>query len=103
MDKVIRVGTRRDLATQGAADLRYWLSRPVHERLAAVEQLRQQYIAEHFDAEPRLQRVYRVTQRARAGVDLPIIHVDDFKTNKRATGRFKDLADLEALEGDPEG
>lgn len=37
-----------------------------------------------------------------AGVDLPIIHVDDFKTNKRATGRFKDLADLEALEGDPE-
>jgi hypothetical protein len=37
-----------------------------------------------------------------AGVDLPIIHVEDFKTNKRATGRFKDLADLEALEGDPE-
>ena len=37
-----------------------------------------------------------------AGLDLPIIHVDDFKTNKRATGRLKDLADLEALEGDPE-
>jgi hypothetical protein len=36
-----------------------------------------------------------------AGLDLPIIHVDDFKTNKRATGRFKDLADLEALESDP--
>ena len=36
-----------------------------------------------------------------AGLDLPIIHVEDFKTNKRATGRFKDLADLEALENDP--
>ena len=36
-----------------------------------------------------------------AGLDLPIIHIEDFKTNKRATGRLKDLADLEALEGDP--
>ena len=36
-----------------------------------------------------------------AGLDLPIIHVEDFKTNKRATGRFKDLADLEALENEP--
>lgn len=31
-------------------------------------------------------------------VTLPIIHVDDFKTNKRAVGRLQDLADLEALE-----
>jgi len=65
MDKAVHVGTRRSLIAQGAADLRYWLSRPPHERFAAVEQLRQQYIAEHFDAEPRLQRVYRVTQRQR--------------------------------------
>jgi hypothetical protein len=36
-----------------------------------------------------------------AGLGLPIIHVEDFKTNKRATGRFKDLADLEALEDKP--
>ncbi|MGH8797596.1 MAG: hypothetical protein ACREXI_11100, partial [Caldimonas sp.] len=32
-------------------------------------------------------------------VRLPIIHVDDFKINKRATGRLQDLADLQALEG----
>ena len=31
-------------------------------------------------------------------VTLPIIHLDDFKTNKRAVGRLQDLADLEALE-----
>lgn len=31
-------------------------------------------------------------------VTLPIIHVDDFKTNKRAVGRLQDLADLQTLE-----
>jgi hypothetical protein len=31
------------------------------------------------------------------GVDLPIISLADFKTNKRASGRAQDLADLEAL------
>ena len=35
-----------------------------------------------------------------AGVDLPIIGVDEFRANKRAVGRAKDLADLESL-GDP--
>lgn len=33
-----------------------------------------------------------------AGVRLNIIGLDDFKTNKRARGRLKDLADLESLE-----
>jgi hypothetical protein len=33
-----------------------------------------------------------------AGVALNIIGLEDFKTNKRATGRLKDLADLESLE-----
>jgi hypothetical protein len=31
------------------------------------------------------------------GVRLPVIGLEDFKANKRATGRFKDLADLESL------
>jgi hypothetical protein len=63
MDKAARISTRQELAVQGPADLRYWLSRPPHERFAALEQLRQQYIAEHFDVEPRLQRACRVTRR----------------------------------------
>ncbi len=32
-----------------------------------------------------------------AGLPLAIIGLDDFKTNKAATGRLKDLADLESL------
>lgn len=32
------------------------------------------------------------------GLRLDIIGLEDFKTNKRATGRLKDLADLEELE-----
>lgn len=39
-----------------------------------------------------------------AGVHLNIIGLEDFKTNKRATGRLKDLADLESLKLDgPQG
>ena len=34
------------------------------------------------------------------GLSLHFIALEDFKTNKRATGRHKDLADLAALEGD---
>lgn len=33
------------------------------------------------------------------GVPLHLIGLEDFKTNKRAAGRAKDLADLEALDG----
>ncbi len=32
------------------------------------------------------------------GVELPIIHVDDFRANKLAAGRARDLADLERLD-----
>jgi hypothetical protein len=31
------------------------------------------------------------------GLDLNFIGLEDFKTNKRASGRLQDLADLEAL------
>ncbi len=37
-----------------------------------------------------------------AGVELPILHLDDFRANKRASGRTKDLADLESLDTPPE-
>ena len=61
MDKTV---VRTTLKAEEPA-LRYWLSRPVAERVAAVETLRQHYIAQHFDVEPRLQRVCRVTQLRR--------------------------------------
>ena len=31
---------------------------------------------------------------------IPVIGLDDLKTNKKASGRYKDLADLESLEED---
>jgi hypothetical protein len=59
-------------------DLAYWLSRPPEERVSTVDYLRRQY---HGNT-ARLQRSARVIQ---------------FIMNKRAVGRKKDLADLEAL------
>lgn len=38
-----------------------------------------------------------------AGLRLNIIGLEDFKTNMRASGRLKDLADLESLEPPPIG
>ena len=38
-----------------------------------------------------------------AGLPLYVIALDDFKTNKRATGRMKDLADLESRLDEGEG
>jgi hypothetical protein len=68
MDKVT---ARVDKRSQQAADLAWWRSRPVAERLAAVEVLRQQFDAAHPEpergphAEPGLQRICRIVARAR--------------------------------------
>lgn len=64
-------------------NLEYWLSRPAEERVAAVDELRRQF----YGDSQRLQRVARV------------IRQEDRTTNKRATGRAKDAADIEALGG----
>jgi hypothetical protein len=32
------------------------------------------------------------------GIDLPFIGLEEFRANKRASGRAKDLADLESLD-----
>jgi hypothetical protein len=61
-------------------DLAFWLSKSHEERIATVDYLRKQY---HGDT-ARLQRVARVGRA-------------QFISNKRAVGRKKDLADLEAL------
>ena len=38
-----------------------------------------------------------------AGIDLPITGLDEFRINKRASGRAKDLADLESLDSPKNG
>jgi serine/threonine protein kinase HipA of HipAB toxin-antitoxin module len=41
-------------------DSAYWLTRPLQERLAAVEEIRREYHLWRYGAEPRLQRVFRI-------------------------------------------
>ena len=45
------------------SDYQYWITRPIHERLDAIELLRQSYLSFRTDVPQRLQRVYRVTQQ----------------------------------------
>jgi hypothetical protein len=59
-----RVVVRTTLRT-APSDLDYWLSRPVEERIAAVEKLRSDAMTGRPDAEQRLQGVCRVTQLKR--------------------------------------
>lgn len=57
--KVTRITTNKERPS----DYQYWITRPMHERLDAIELLRQSYLSFLSDAPPRLQRVYRVTQQ----------------------------------------
>ncbi|MFN7571669.1 MAG: hypothetical protein ACK5TK_09485 [Betaproteobacteria bacterium] len=61
MEKV----ARRTQLKAAPKDSAYWLSRPAAERIAAVEALREQAMANLPDAQRRLQRVCRVTQLKR--------------------------------------
>jgi hypothetical protein len=60
IERAIRTTSLRQ-ANDDAQDLAYWLSRPVAERIAAVEALRKPVLEALPLAEQRLQRVYRVT------------------------------------------
>lgn len=60
MEKVLRVVSLHEQSK----DYEYWLSRPVGERIDAVELLRNQYIKFRKDVEPRLQRVCRVIKQS---------------------------------------
>lgn len=45
------------------SDFAYWQSQPYPVRLAALEQIRQEYHRWRYGAEPRLQRVYSIVKR----------------------------------------
>jgi hypothetical protein len=45
------------------SDFAYWQSQSPAARLAALEEIRREYHRWKYDAEPRLQRVYRIAQR----------------------------------------
>ena len=48
---------------QQPSDFAYWQAQPYQARLAALEQIRQEYHRWNYDSEPRLQRLYRVIKR----------------------------------------
>jgi hypothetical protein len=64
MDKTIRKYT--DLDEMKADEYRYWQSRPIHERVAAVSELTQEHYALKGEASdvPRLQRTLVRFERA---------------------------------------
>ena len=64
MEKHLQIRSIKDTTT----DLEYWRSCSMQERIDAIEILRNQYIQLQNnrsirDVQPRLQRVYRVTQQ----------------------------------------
>lgn len=44
-------------------DFVYWRTQSYEARLAALEQIRQEYHAWRYGAEPRFQRVYQIVKR----------------------------------------
>jgi len=45
------------------SDFAYWQTQPYELRLAALEQIRQEFHRWKYGAEPRLQRVYSIVKR----------------------------------------
>jgi hypothetical protein len=47
------------------SDFAYWQTRPYAERLAALEEIRQEYHRWKYGVQPRFQRIYRVVKQKR--------------------------------------
>jgi hypothetical protein len=60
--RIAKVAIKKALRAP-ATDFAYWQSRPYEERLDALEEIRQEYHRWKKDAQPGLQRVYRIIQR----------------------------------------
>ncbi len=63
MEHVVTITTKKDLGKKSS----YWLTRPVVERLEALEELREAYIKTLPNAEQRLQRVCTIVKRPLRG------------------------------------
>ena len=74
-------------------DRAYWATQPL-KRLAAVEFLRQQYIGPTH-AEQRLQRVCRIAAEGMPAMNFIGYH--DLVINTKATGRHRDLNDVDNM------
>ena len=60
MEKILKIVPLHEQSNE----YEYWTSRPVNERIDAIEILRSQYIQFKKDAKPGLQRVCRVIKQS---------------------------------------
>ena len=51
------------------SDFAYWQTQSYQARLAALEEIRQEYHRWRYGAEPRLQRVYKIVKRQSADLE----------------------------------
>lgn len=63
--KIESVIVKRSLRAK-SSDLAYWLTQPPEARLAALEEIRQEYDQWRYGAQPRLERVYTIIKRKRS-------------------------------------
>jgi hypothetical protein len=59
---IAKVVRKVKIEDQGS-DFEYWQSQPYQVRLAALEEIRQEYHQWKYGTEPRLQRVYSIVKR----------------------------------------
>ncbi len=60
--RISKVVKKYDINNQ-PTDFSYWQSKSYQERLAALEQIRSEYNSWRYNAEQRLQRVYRIIKQ----------------------------------------
>ena len=60
IQKVVRITTLND---QSSDDFTYWQAQSYQARLAALEQIRQEYHRWRYGAQPGFQRVYSIVKR----------------------------------------
>jgi hypothetical protein len=63
MKKISEIPVARKYLYQKESDFNYWQTRSCSERLAALEEIRQEYHQWRYGAEPGFQRVYSVIKR----------------------------------------
>ena len=60
--RIAKVVTKVNIQQQ-TSDFAYWQTQSYQARLAALEEIRQEYHRWRYGAEPRLQRVYSIVKR----------------------------------------
>ncbi len=60
--QIIKVFTKRSLHDQ-QSDLLYWQAQPMQARIAALEEMRQEFHQWQNNAQPGFQRVYTIVKR----------------------------------------